>query len=173
VNHLWWEFLIREMLPLCMPLWCAVRAYRNYSRCLKFFHHHNTPTVFIRLHSIHCVVKSRNKLLWPTVCRRAENDNLTCLFQISDETNVLQDGTLIDLCGATLLWRSHEGLEKSPVSWIYVWYTIRGIQVFSYEPMLVGMLLKTGCLYLSIKKCECWHVQHTTYIWATSLVAWW
>lgn len=31
-----------------------------------------------------------------------------------DENNMLQDGTLIDLCGATLLWRSAEGLEKSP-----------------------------------------------------------
>ncbi|KAK9695844.1 Pellino [Popillia japonica] len=30
------------------------------------------------------------------------------------ETNILQDGTLIDLCGATLLWRSAEGLAKSP-----------------------------------------------------------
>ncbi|XP_014275266.1 protein pellino isoform X1 [Halyomorpha halys] len=29
-------------------------------------------------------------------------------------SNVLQDGTLIDLCGATLLWRSAEGLAKSP-----------------------------------------------------------
>lgn len=81
---------------------------------------------YFRLHSRHCVVKSRNKLLWPSVCRREENDHLTCLFQISDETNVLQDGTLIDLCGATLLWRSHEGLEKSPVSWIYVWYPRKG-----------------------------------------------
>lgn len=33
---------------------------------------------------------------------------------VEDETNVLQDGTLIDLCGATLLWRSAEGLAKSP-----------------------------------------------------------
>ncbi|PSN36419.1 Protein pellino [Blattella germanica] len=33
---------------------------------------------------------------------------------VDDETNVLQDGTLIDLCGATLLWRSAEGLAKSP-----------------------------------------------------------
>lgn len=33
---------------------------------------------------------------------------------IEDETNVLQDGTLIDLCGATLLWRSADGLAKSP-----------------------------------------------------------
>ena len=31
-----------------------------------------------------------------------------------DETNQLQDGTLIDLCGATLLWRSAEGLKHSP-----------------------------------------------------------
>ncbi|XP_034232036.1 protein pellino isoform X3 [Thrips palmi] len=33
---------------------------------------------------------------------------------VEEVTNVLQDGTLIDLCGATLLWRSAEGLEKSP-----------------------------------------------------------
>lgn len=35
--------------------------------------------------------------------------------QIHEEQNVLQDGTLIDLCGATLLWRSAEGLQSSPV----------------------------------------------------------
>ncbi|KAG4068755.1 hypothetical protein HA402_002446 [Bradysia odoriphaga] len=34
--------------------------------------------------------------------------------QVQEETNVLQDGTLIDLCGATLLWRSAEGLQNSP-----------------------------------------------------------
>lgn len=33
---------------------------------------------------------------------------------IYEESNVLQDGTLIDLCGATLLWRSGEGLQRSP-----------------------------------------------------------
>ncbi|CAH1125755.1 unnamed protein product [Ceutorhynchus assimilis] len=33
---------------------------------------------------------------------------------VEDETNMLEDGTLIDLCGATLLWRSAEGLEKTP-----------------------------------------------------------
>ncbi|XP_066148841.1 protein pellino [Euwallacea fornicatus] len=33
---------------------------------------------------------------------------------IDDENNILQDGSLIDLCGATLLWRSAEGLEKTP-----------------------------------------------------------
>ncbi|KAK0409641.1 hypothetical protein QR680_004669 [Steinernema hermaphroditum] len=33
---------------------------------------------------------------------------------ITHETHQLQDGTLIDLCGATLLWRSADGLAKSP-----------------------------------------------------------
>ncbi|PSN30401.1 Protein pellino, partial [Blattella germanica] len=33
---------------------------------------------------------------------------------VDDETNILQDGTLIDLCGVTLLWQSAEGLAKSP-----------------------------------------------------------
>jgi pellino protein len=31
-----------------------------------------------------------------------------------EETNVLHDGSLINLGGAALLWRSHEGLKKSP-----------------------------------------------------------
>jgi len=34
--------------------------------------------------------------------------------KIDNESNVLTDGTLIDLCGATLLWRSSEGLTTSP-----------------------------------------------------------
>lgn len=33
--------------------------------------------------------------------------------KIQEETNVLQDGTLIDLCGVTLIWRSAEGLQSS------------------------------------------------------------
>lgn len=33
--------------------------------------------------------------------------------KIQDEKNVLQDGTLIDLCGVTLIWRSAEGLKNS------------------------------------------------------------
>ena len=39
--------------------------------------------------------------------------------QVDDEDNRLQDGTLIDLCGATLLWRSAEGLANSPVSTLF------------------------------------------------------
>lgn len=35
-------------------------------------------------------------------------------IKIEDETNMLRDGSLIDLCGATLLFRSAEGLMKSP-----------------------------------------------------------
>lgn len=35
---------------------------------------------------------------------------------VPSETNVLRDGTMIDLCGATLLWRSAQGLQHSPVS---------------------------------------------------------
>ncbi|KAL5282904.1 PELI1 family protein [Megaselia abdita] len=34
--------------------------------------------------------------------------------KVTEESNILQDGTLIDLCGATLLWRSSEGLQHSP-----------------------------------------------------------
>ncbi|XP_050527709.1 protein pellino [Daktulosphaira vitifoliae] len=33
---------------------------------------------------------------------------------VKDSDNILMDGTLIDLCGATLLWRSAEGLSISP-----------------------------------------------------------
>ncbi len=34
----------------------------------------------------------------------------------SNIDNILKDGTLIDLCGATLLWRSIEGLKHTPVN---------------------------------------------------------
>lgn len=30
------------------------------------------------------------------------------------KNNILRDGTLIDLCGATLLWRSIDSLRKTP-----------------------------------------------------------
>ncbi|KAF0292557.1 Protein pellino [Amphibalanus amphitrite] len=35
-------------------------------------------------------------------------------LKMEDQTSELQDGTLVDLCGATLLWRSAEGLSRSP-----------------------------------------------------------
>ncbi|MCI4382698.1 hypothetical protein PGIGA_G00017730 [Pangasianodon gigas] len=33
---------------------------------------------------------------------------------VDNESNVLQDGSLVDLCGATLLWRTAEGLFHAP-----------------------------------------------------------
>uniref|UniRef100_A0A8C4X2I7 Pellino E3 ubiquitin protein ligase family member 3 n=1 Tax=Erpetoichthys calabaricus TaxID=27687 RepID=A0A8C4X2I7_ERPCA len=33
---------------------------------------------------------------------------------VENESNTLQDGSLIDLCGATLLWRMPEGLRRTP-----------------------------------------------------------
>uniref|UniRef100_H2ZZS7 Pellino E3 ubiquitin protein ligase family member 3 n=1 Tax=Latimeria chalumnae TaxID=7897 RepID=H2ZZS7_LATCH len=33
---------------------------------------------------------------------------------VENESNILQDGSLIDLCGATLLWRTMEGLQRTP-----------------------------------------------------------
>ena len=35
-------------------------------------------------------------------------------LQVENESNVLQDGSLIDLCGATLLWRTPAGLLRAP-----------------------------------------------------------
>lgn len=35
-------------------------------------------------------------------------------FQVDNESNTLQDGSLIDLCGATLLWRTPAGLRHTP-----------------------------------------------------------
>lgn len=34
--------------------------------------------------------------------------------QVENESNILQDGSLVDLCGATLLWRTAEGLFHTP-----------------------------------------------------------
>ncbi|XP_056401229.1 E3 ubiquitin-protein ligase pellino homolog 2 isoform X2 [Hyla sarda] len=33
---------------------------------------------------------------------------------VENETNILQDGSLVDLCGATLLWRTADGLFHTP-----------------------------------------------------------
>lgn len=45
------------------------------------------------------------------------SDPICCLLSQppSNTDNILNDGTLIDLCGATLLWRSVEGLRHTPV----------------------------------------------------------
>ena len=36
-----------------------------------------------------------------------------CITNKTNKTNVLRDGTLIDLCGATLMWRSAESLRHT------------------------------------------------------------
>ena len=53
---------------------------------------------------------------------RSERNSLTVLIlpyssfsQVEDESNVLLDGSLIDLCGAVLLWRSTDGLKEMAV----------------------------------------------------------
>jgi len=38
-----------------------------------------------------------------------------CFTQVEGESNILLDGSLIDLCGAVLLWRSAEGLKEMAV----------------------------------------------------------
>lgn len=39
--------------------------------------------------------------------------------KVDCESNVLVDGTLIDLCGATLVWRSHAG--KYSHKYVHLW----------------------------------------------------
>ena len=41
---------------------------------------------------------------------------INAFVQVESEDNMLRDGTMIDLCGATLIWRSSSGLQASPVS---------------------------------------------------------
>ncbi|KAG2467155.1 PELI1 ligase, partial [Polypterus senegalus] len=49
-----------------------------------------------------------------TVVVEYTHDANTDMFQVDSETNELLDGSLIDLCGATLLWRTAEGLSHTP-----------------------------------------------------------
>lgn len=66
-----------------------------------------------------CIIISELPILkwhiWCTVEVLTFNVSLR-LLQVETEDNILRDGTLIDLCGATLLWRSAVGLLASPVS---------------------------------------------------------
>lgn len=70
--------------------------------------------VMILILCVYCMSRRREECV--KSLETLEQLVLMCVFQVEDETNVLQDGTLIHLCGATLLWRSNEGLQKSPVS---------------------------------------------------------
>ena len=41
--------------------------------------------------------------------------HIIVILQVPEETNILTDGCLIDLCGVTLIWRTAMGLEQAPV----------------------------------------------------------
>ena len=60
---------------------------------------------------------------------RSERNSLTFLIlpyssfsQVEDESNVLLDGSLIDLCGAVLLWRSTDGLKEMAVCLSFLYF---------------------------------------------------
>ncbi len=59
---------------------------------------------------------------------------------VPTENNVLTDGTLIDLCGATLLWRSTEG-EKNAI-----------VEIVRFSHIL-NLLTRAYCLYLLYIPC--------------------
>ena len=40
---------------------------------------------------------------------------IVLFVQVVEETNILTDGCLIDLCGVTLIWRTAMGLGQAPV----------------------------------------------------------
>lgn len=42
---------------------------------------------------------------------------------MEDESNVLLDGSLIDLCGAVLLWRSAEALKEMAVCFLFLFHS--------------------------------------------------
>lgn len=51
----------------------------------------------------------------PTHCSLTHVQPSLC-SQVPEDTNILTDGCLIDLCGVTLMWRTAIGLEQGPVS---------------------------------------------------------
>ena len=69
-------------------------------------------------------------------------------FQIIEENNILQDGTLIDLCGATLLWRSAQGLTAAPVSLVSL-VTVISKLIHNFVQILYAVVY----MYLVIDLC--------------------
>lgn len=51
---------------------------------------------------------------WQRLGGLSNSEALLLPWQVENESNVLQDGSLIDLCGATLLWRTPAGLLRAP-----------------------------------------------------------
>ncbi|XP_049618288.1 E3 ubiquitin-protein ligase pellino homolog 1 isoform X1 [Syngnathus scovelli] len=57
------------------------------------------------------VLRARTSRIWTTDGFQLADLSPT---QVDNESNTLQDGSLIDLCGATLLWRTPSGLRRTP-----------------------------------------------------------
>ncbi|XP_043540972.1 E3 ubiquitin-protein ligase pellino homolog 1-like, partial [Chiloscyllium plagiosum] len=70
--------------------------------------------------------------------------------QVENESNVLQDGSLIDLCGATLLWRTPEGLDKAP--------TLKQLEVLRQEINAARPQCPVGFNTLAFPSLEQCHV---------------
>lgn len=83
-------------------------------------------------------------------------------FQIYDESNILQDGTLIDLCGATLLWRSSEGLQHSPVI------------IIDFMPYAISFSIHFSVLILFLFADKTWFgkVNWRSQCWSSSVSCW-
>ena len=65
--------------------------------------------------------------------------------RILEESNILKDGTLIDLCGVTLIWRTPEGLKEVPSE-----YYLNRLQSTLHKYTPEGSLLyKDSCTLVS------------------------
>ena len=58
---------------------------------------------------------------------------------VPSETNILVDGTLIDLCGATLLWRSVEGMEFRILKYVFCFHKIFGMNLIIFWGFFPGL----------------------------------
>nr|XP_012641057.1 E3 ubiquitin-protein ligase pellino homolog 2 isoform X2 [Microcebus murinus] len=60
------------------------------------------------------IVCDRNEPYTARIFAAGFDSSKNIFLGVESETNVLQDGSLIDLCGATLLWRTADGLFHTP-----------------------------------------------------------
>ena len=90
---------------------------------------------------------------------------------VPTEDNLLTDGTLVDLCGATLLWRSSDGLKRSPTA-DYLQSTLSHLADFNFLPSnILDMVLpkktksdrknSTKTTHRLFACINCGHVQQT------------
>ncbi|KAA0711439.1 E3 ubiquitin-protein ligase pellino -like protein 2 [Triplophysa tibetana] len=60
------------------------------------------------------VVCERNPPFTARIYAAGFDSSKNIFLGVESESNILQDGSLVDLCGATLLWRTAEGLFHTP-----------------------------------------------------------